>query len=64
MKANAGWALLALLAAVLWAAPFAWMLVASVRPGYPDDVANLLPAPPFSLDNYRDAWASGHFPLW
>ena len=56
--------LLAALAAVLWAAPFAWMLVASFRPGYPDDIASLVPRPPLTLDNYRDAWDSGHFPLW
>ena len=55
---------LAAIAALLWAAPFAWMLVASVRPGYPDDIASLLPRPPLSLDNYRDAWSSGHFMLW
>lgn len=55
---------LAAAAAILWAAPFAWMLVASVRPGYPDDIASLLPRPPLSLDNYRDAWSSGHFVLW
>ena len=56
--------LLAAVAGVLWAVPFAWMLVASLRPGYPDDVASLLPHPPLGLDNYRDAWSSGHFPLW
>lgn len=56
--------LLAAAAALVWAVPFAWMLVASVRPGYPDDIASLVPTPPLSLGNYRDAWASGHFVLW
>ena len=56
--------LLAAAVGLLWAVPFLWMLVASIRPGYPDDVASLLPRPPLSLDNYRDAWDSGHFALW
>lgn len=56
--------LLAAAAALAWATPFAWMLVASFRPGYPDDIASLFPRPPLSLGNYRDAWASGHFLLW
>lgn len=53
-------------AALLWAIPFAWMAVASLRPdlaGEPD-VASLLPAGPFNLANLREAWSSGHFPLW
>lgn len=50
--------------ALLWATSFAWMLVASVRPGYPADPASLLPRPPLSLANYAEAWDSGHFPLW
>ena len=59
------WALgLAAAAGVLWAVPFLWMAVASVRPGYPDDVASLVPQGPFSLENYRDAQNSGHFALW
>ena len=53
--------LLALAAALAWATPFAWMLAASFRPGYPDDIASLVPNPPLGFDNYRDAWASGHF---
>ena len=56
--------LLAGAAAVLWAAPFAWMLVASIRPGWQPDMASLTPPPPFGLGNYRDAWDSGRFPLW
>lgn len=60
----AGWRGLAGAAAVLWAAPFAWMLAASVRPGWQPDMASLLPPPPFGAGNYRDAWSSGHFPLW
>lgn len=66
MKAKGGWlvGVLTCAAALLWAAPFAWMLVASVRPGYPPDPASLLPRPPLSLANYAEAWDSGHFPLW
>jgi len=51
-------------AALLWAVPFAWMAVASLRPGVPPDIASLSPAGPFSLQNFADAWASGSFPLW
>ena len=64
MKASRTGLLLAAAAGVLWAVPFLWMLVASMRPGYPDDVASLLPRPPLGLANYRDAWDSGHFALW
>ncbi len=49
---------------LLWAVPFTWMLVASVRPGYPPDIASLIPHAPLSVDNYREAWAAGHFTLW
>ncbi len=55
---------LAAAAALVWAVPFIWMVVASFRPGYPDDIASLLPRPPLDLQNYRDAWSSGHFVLW
>ncbi len=53
-------------AAALWAIPFAWMAVASLRPGDAGaaDIASLTPTGPFSLGNFTDAWASGHFPLW
>ncbi len=51
-------------AAVLWAVPFLWMAIASLRPAYAPDIASLLPPPPFGFENYRDAWDSGHFPLW
>ena len=53
-------------AALLWAAPFAWMAIASLRPhaAGAEDIASLLPSGPFSLANYREAWTSGHFPLW
>jgi sn-glycerol 3-phosphate transport system permease protein len=59
-------ALLLCAAALLWAIPFAWMAVASLRPGSAgaDDLASLAPVGPFGLDNFRDAWASGNFPLW
>ncbi len=50
--------------AVLWAIPFVWMLVASVRPGFSPDIASLAPPPPYVAENYVDAWESGSFPLW
>ena len=52
--------------ALLWAIPFAWMAVASLRPGNAAaaDVASLLPAGPFGLANFVDAWRSGDFLLW
>ena len=66
MKAD--WRMIAMLAvsaaALLWAVPFAWMAVASLRPGVPPDIASLTPAGPFSPQNFADAWASGSFPLW
>src|SRR6201996_2996326 len=53
-------------AALLWATPFAWMAVASLRPGDAGatDIASLWPHGPFRLDNFAEAWSSGHFPLW
>jgi sn-glycerol 3-phosphate transport system permease protein len=53
-------------AALLWAIPFAWMTVASLRPDASGaiDIASLLPAGPFSLANFREAWSAGNFPLW
>ena len=58
--------ILALAAALLWAIPFLWMALASVRESSAGslDLASLLPVPPFSLANFADAWESGHFPLW
>ncbi|MBN8930301.1 MAG: ABC transporter permease [Rhodospirillales bacterium 69-11] len=52
--------------ALLWAVPFAWMAVASLRPGGAGaaDLASLVPSGPFDLTNFREAWSSGHFPLW
>jgi sn-glycerol 3-phosphate transport system permease protein len=52
--------------ALLWAVPFAWMAVASLRPGATGaaDLASLLPAGPFGLGNFTEAWESGRFPLW
>jgi sn-glycerol 3-phosphate transport system permease protein len=59
------WALIAASAAALvWAVPFAWMAVASLRPGVPVDIASLAPSGPFGLGNFVDAWKSGSFPLW
>ncbi len=63
MKARPG-LIVAAAGALVWAVPFLWMAVASVRPGYPPDIASLVPRPPLSLDNYREAWSAGHFPLW
>jgi sn-glycerol 3-phosphate transport system permease protein len=52
--------------ALLWAVPFAWMAVASLRPesAGASDIASLLPTGPFGLSNFAEAWSSGHFPLW
>ena len=59
------WAMLAASAAALiWAMPFAWMAVASLRPGVPPDIASLTPSGPFGLGNFAEAWKSGSFPLW
>jgi sn-glycerol 3-phosphate transport system permease protein len=57
---------LLLAAALLWATPFAWMAVASLRPGAAGaaDIGSLFPSGPFNLDNFSDAWSEGHFPLW
>ncbi|HET8996689.1 MAG TPA: carbohydrate ABC transporter permease [Acetobacteraceae bacterium] len=59
------WLLLAA-AAVLWAVPFAWMAVASLRPGSAGlaDIGALFPAGPFDTANFAEAWQSGNFPLW
>jgi sn-glycerol 3-phosphate transport system permease protein len=51
-------------AALLWAVPFLWMAVASLRPGVPADIASLTPSGPFGLSNFSEAWRSGSFPLW
>ena len=68
MKRDARWLIVTLLcaAALCWAVPFAWMAVASLRPGGAGaaDIASLWPAGPFSLANFSEAWSSGHFPLW
>ena len=56
--------LLALPAALLWAVPFAWMAVASLRPGYAPDIASLWPAGPIGAGNITEAWEDGRFPLW
>jgi len=59
------WAMLAAsAAALLWVVPFAWMAVASLRPGVPPDIASLAPSGPFGLGNFAEAWKSGSFPLW
>lgn len=49
---------------MLWSIPFAWMAVASLRPGVPPDIASLTPAGPFNFGNFAEAWQSGDFPLW
>ncbi len=53
-------------AALVWAVPFLWMAIASLRPhaAGANDLASLWPTGPFALDNYREAWSSGDFPLW
>jgi sn-glycerol 3-phosphate transport system permease protein len=53
-------------AAMLWLIPFAWMAVAAMRPQVDGamDVASLWPSGPFTTENFREAWTSGHFPLW
>ena len=51
-------------AALIWATPFAWMLVASLREGMPTDIASLAPAGPFSFGNFRTALESGPFLVW
>ena len=50
--------------ALVWVLPFAWMSIASLRPGVPADIASLSPPGPFSLANYAEAWNSGPFPIW
>jgi sn-glycerol 3-phosphate transport system permease protein len=66
MKRNPGRWILPVAAALLWAVPFLWMALASLRQDSAGsaDLASLLPVPPFSLANFTDAWQSGHFPLW
>jgi sn-glycerol 3-phosphate transport system permease protein len=63
---NLKWAgtLAVCLAALAWVLPFAWMAVASLRPGFAPDIASLAPAGPFGLDNFIEAWESGQFPAW
>ena len=51
-------------AALVWMVPFAWMALATLRPGVPADIASLTPAGPFRLRNFAEAWHSGNFPLW
>src|SRR5580704_7943999 len=51
-------------AALVWTVPFAWMAVASLRPGVPPDIASLTPSGPFGPANFVEAWKSGSFPLW
>jgi sn-glycerol 3-phosphate transport system permease protein len=66
MRRNTTALLLAAAAAILWFIPFAWMAVASIRRNSAGaaDLASLLPTGPFSLENFAEAWSSGHFPLW
>jgi len=51
--------------ALLWSAPFLWMLVASLRPDSYGalDIASLMPSWPPSLANFLLAWESADFPL-
>lgn len=52
--------------AAIWATPFAWMLVASLRPDAAGgaDMASLVPSADSGLVNFVEAWRSGNFPLW
>ncbi|MGY2048435.1 carbohydrate ABC transporter permease [Methylobacterium sp. JK268] len=60
----AGRAATALLALV-WAVPFLWMLVATLRPpGLAAAMASLVPDAAPSLANLAEAWASAEFPLY
>jgi sn-glycerol 3-phosphate transport system permease protein len=56
--------LIAAPAAILWAVPFIWMAVATMRPGYAPDIASLWPAGPFDASNVAEAWQDGSFPIW
>ncbi|MGH7124884.1 MAG: carbohydrate ABC transporter permease [Stellaceae bacterium] len=51
--------------ALLWSAPFLWMVVASLRPDSMGslEIASLLPSLPPSLANFRLAWESADFLL-
>ncbi len=53
-------------AALLWAIPFAWMLVASLRPESASaaEIASLIPSGAIGFGNFREAWSEGTFPLW
>jgi len=48
--------LLVAAAALIWAIPFAWMLVASITP---DNAGNGM-----TFANFIEAWQSGAFPIW
>jgi sn-glycerol 3-phosphate transport system permease protein len=52
--------------ALIWAIPFAWMAVASLRPADAGalDLASLIPHSPLGFGNFIDAWDEGRFPLW
>jgi sn-glycerol 3-phosphate transport system permease protein len=51
--------------ALLWSAPFLWMVVASLRPDSAGslDIASLMPSWPPSMANFRLAWESADFLL-
>ncbi len=53
-------------AALFWAIPFAWMLVASLRPESASaaDIASLIPSGTIGFGNFAEAWSEGTFPLW
>lgn len=58
--------LLLVATALLWAVPFLWMVVASLRPGSAGmaDLASLVPSAPLGFGNFLEAWESGRFPRW
>jgi len=52
--------------ALIWAIPFAWMLVASLRSesASTSEIASLIPSGAMGFGNFREAWSEGSFPLW
>jgi sn-glycerol 3-phosphate transport system permease protein len=50
-------------ATLLWAIPFAWMLVAAIRPDGIGPAASLWPTS-LTWANFLEAWQSGAFPTW
>ena len=49
---------------LIWATPFAWMVVASLRPGMPAEPASLWFDGAPGLQHYREALSAGDFRTW